>query len=107
METCDFGDFTSDLCALRFLIELRKPPNPSVSMEKTSSPPTGASSNPTMLTVRFDDQVVRYFVIATAIWGFVGMLVGALIALQMPFWQANLGQYLTFGRLRPLHTNAE
>jgi len=75
-------------------------------MEKTSSPPIGASSNPTMLTVRFDDQVVRYFVIATVIWGFVGMLVGALIALQMPFWQANLGQYLTFGRLRPLHTNA-
>ncbi len=56
--------------------------------------------------VRYDDQVVRYFIIATAIWGFVGMLVGALIALQLPFWQANLGQYLSFGRLRPLHTNA-
>jgi cbb3-type cytochrome c oxidase subunit I len=59
-----------------------------------------------MMIVRFDDQIVRYFVIATAIWGFVGMLVGALIALQLPFWQANLGEYLSFGRLRPLHTNA-
>lgn len=56
--------------------------------------------------VHFDDGIVRLFVLATAIWGFVGMLVGALIALQMPFWQANLGPYLTFGRLRPLHTNA-
>jgi cbb3-type cytochrome c oxidase subunit I len=56
--------------------------------------------------VHFDDQVVRMFVLATAIWGFVGMLVGALIALQLPWWEANLGPYLTFGRLRPLHTNA-
>ncbi len=56
--------------------------------------------------VRYDEKIVRLFVIATAIWGTVGMLVGAIIALQMPFWQANLGQYLSFGRLRPLHTNA-
>ena len=39
-------------------------------------------------------------------WGIVGMLVGALGALQLAFWQANLPPYLTFGRLRPLHTNA-
>lgn len=56
--------------------------------------------------IHFDDQVVRFFVLATAIWGFVGMLVGALIALQLPYWEANLGPWLTFGRLRPLHTNA-
>lgn len=34
------------------------------------------------------------------------MLVGVIIALQLPYWQANLGEYLSFGRLRPLHTNA-
>lgn len=55
---------------------------------------------------RYDDRIVRYFVVATTIWGFVGMLVGLLIALQLPFPEANLGQYLSFGRLRPLHTNA-
>ncbi|MGA7304377.1 MAG: cytochrome-c oxidase, cbb3-type subunit I [Rhodothermales bacterium] len=55
---------------------------------------------------RYDDKIVRMFVLATAIWGLVGMLVGLLIALQLPFWPANLGPYLTFGRLRPLHTNA-
>jgi len=54
----------------------------------------------------YDEQVVRWFVIATAIWGFIGMAVGALLALQLPFVEANFGQYLTFGRLRPLHTNA-
>src|SRR5690606_38477079 len=54
----------------------------------------------------YDDRIVRHFTLATILWGFVGMLVGALIALQLPFWQANMGEYLTFGRLRPLHTNA-
>ena len=34
------------------------------------------------------------------------MLVGVLVALQLAWWQANLSPYLTFGRLRPLHTNA-
>jgi cbb3-type cytochrome c oxidase subunit I len=54
----------------------------------------------------YDDQIVRMFVLATILWGFIGMLVGVLIALQLPFPAANFGEYLTFGRLRPLHTNA-
>jgi cbb3-type cytochrome c oxidase subunit I len=56
--------------------------------------------------IRYDDKIVRMFTLATVVWGFVGMLVGLIIALQLPFWQANLGPYLSFGRLRPLHTNA-
>jgi len=61
----------------------------------------------TLETFRYDDSIVRKFVWATAIWGLVGMLVGVLIALQMAFWPANMGTpWLTFGRLRPLHTNA-
>jgi len=59
------------------------------------------------ITLEFNDQVVRQFLLATLIWGVVGMLVGVLIATQLNFWQANLGQsWLSFGRLRPLHTNA-
>jgi cbb3-type cytochrome c oxidase subunit I len=54
----------------------------------------------------YDEQITRLFVLATVIWGLVGMLVGLLLALQLPFPEANLGQYLSFGRLRPLHTNA-
>ena len=57
--------------------------------------------------VRYDDDIVRQFLIATVIWGVVGMLVGVIIALQLAWWPANLGlPWTTFGRLRPLHTNA-
>jgi cytochrome c oxidase cbb3-type subunit I/II len=51
--------------------------------------------------------VVRAFAVATVIWGIVGMSAGLLAAVQL-FWpDANLAlQYTTFGRLRPLHTNA-
>jgi cytochrome c oxidase cbb3-type subunit I/II len=55
----------------------------------------------------YDDQIVRWFLWATVIWGAVGMLVGVTLALQLAWWPANLGlPYTTFGRLRPLHTNA-
>jgi cbb3-type cytochrome c oxidase subunit I len=77
-------------------------------MAETLSAPAalraGAPAN--LDTFAYDDRIVRWFVVATTIWGFVGMLVGALLALQLPFPGANLGEYLTFGRLRPLHTNA-
>ena len=60
-----------------------------------------------METIRYDDGVVRAFVIATAVWAIVAMLVGVLVASQLAHWKMNLGlPWLTFGRLRPLHTNA-
>ena len=43
------------------------------------------------LTLEFNDKVVRQFVIATLVWGVVGMLVGVLVASQLNFWQLNLG----------------
>lgn len=59
------------------------------------------------VTLEFNDQIVRQFLLATLVWGIVGMLVGAVIATQLNFWQANFQTaWLTFGRLRPLHTNA-
>lgn len=55
----------------------------------------------------YDDAIVRKFMLATMIWGVVGMLVGLIIALQLALPQLNLGlSFLSFGRLRPLHTNA-
>jgi cytochrome c oxidase cbb3-type subunit I/II len=54
----------------------------------------------------YDDGIVKQFVVAIVLWAIVGMTVGAVIALQLAWWPANLGPYLTFGRLRPLHTNA-
>ncbi len=57
--------------------------------------------------IEYNDKVVRQFLLASVIFALVGMLVGVLIGTQLNFWQANFGQaYLTFGRLRPLHTNA-
>ncbi len=56
---------------------------------------------------QYDDKVVRKFAIATVLWGVVGMLVGLLIAFQLVVHQLNFDlPFLTFGRLRPLHTNA-
>jgi cytochrome c oxidase cbb3-type subunit I/II len=55
----------------------------------------------------YDNKIVRNFAIATVLWGIIGMLVGLLIALQLFSPDMNLGnQYTTFGRIRPLHTNA-
>lgn len=55
----------------------------------------------------YDNKIVRDFAVATMIWGVVGMLVGLLIAFQIYLPALNFGlPYLTFSRLRPLHTNA-
>lgn len=55
----------------------------------------------------YDNKIVRDFGIATIIFGVVGMLVGLLAAVQLYEPAANFGnQYTTFGRIRPLHTNA-
>jgi cytochrome c oxidase cbb3-type subunit I/II len=55
----------------------------------------------------YDNRIVRDFAAATVLWGVVGMLVGLLLATQLflPALNAQL-PYLTFSRLRPLHTNA-
>ena len=55
----------------------------------------------------YDNKIVRLFMQATIVWGIVGVLVGLLIALQMPFPELNFKlSFLTFGRVRPIHTNA-
>ncbi|HAJ13464.1 MAG TPA: cytochrome C oxidase Cbb3, partial [Comamonadaceae bacterium] len=55
----------------------------------------------------YNDSVVRWFAIASVIYGVVGMLVGVIIAAQLTWPELNLGiEWLTYGRLRPLHTNA-
>ena len=72
-------------------------------------------------SITYDDKSVRRFMTASIIWGVIGMLVGVIIATQLSWWQMNgkflemitFGwikaegiSFLTFGRLRPLHTNA-
>jgi len=82
----------------------------------TPNLPSGAGVSPggsVLERFRYDDDIVRKFVLASVLWGAVGMLVGLLAALQLAEpWFNRLGlsaewaQYFSFGRLRPLHTNA-
>ncbi|PID80036.1 cytochrome C oxidase Cbb3, partial [bacterium DOLZORAL124_64_63] len=81
------------------------------------STPTNAATT----TIVYDDKTVRRFMIASIVFALVGMLAGVIAAFQLNFWQMN-GKFLevltggafkadgvsflTFGRLRPLHTNA-
>jgi len=55
----------------------------------------------------YDNRIVKNFALASIFWGIVGMLVGLTIAIQLFYPALNLDtSWLTFGRLRPLHTNA-
>ncbi|WRH75216.1 MAG: cytochrome-c oxidase, cbb3-type subunit I [Sphingobium sp.] len=55
----------------------------------------------------YDDDLIRWGVIATIFWGLAGFLAGLLIALQLAFPALNFNlEFTTFGRLRPLHTSA-
>ena len=79
------------------------------------------NTNNNTKTIVYDDDSVRKFMIASITWGIVAMTAGVLIAFQLNYWQMNgkileiitFGwlknegiEFLTFGRLRPLHTNA-
>ncbi|MBS0313858.1 MAG: cytochrome-c oxidase, cbb3-type subunit I [Burkholderiales bacterium] len=54
----------------------------------------------------YNYRVVYQFSVMTVVWGVVGMLVGVIVAAQLVWPQLNVHEFLSFGRLRPLHTNA-
>src|SRR5512142_146943 len=55
----------------------------------------------------YNDAVVRNFALAAVLWGVVGMTVGVFIAAQLAWPELGYGvPWLSYGRLRPLHTNA-
>ena len=62
--------------------------------------------SPELERFSYDNKIVLYFAYATAFWGLIGMSVGLLAALQMVFPVLNFTAETTFGRIRPLHTNA-
>ena len=65
------------------------------------------TSNTTSAPPEYSDSVVRAFALVAVLWGIVGMLVGVIIASQLTWPELNLGiPWLSYGRLRPLHTNA-
>ncbi len=52
------------------------------------------------------DDVVKGFITWSIVWGLVAVLVGVFISFQLVMPQLNFPPYLTYGRLRPIHTNA-
>src|SRR5678816_2301269 len=54
----------------------------------------------------YNYRVVKQFALMTVVWGVVGMAVGVFIAAQLLWPELNLAPWLSYGRLRPLHTNA-
>ncbi|MDX1565468.1 MAG: cytochrome-c oxidase, cbb3-type subunit I, partial [Phycisphaeraceae bacterium] len=73
--------------------------------EPEASDPPGASGP--LETFRYDDSIVRMFLTAVMVWALVAFGVGLYIALELAVPALNLGvEYFSFGRLRPLHTNA-
>ena len=72
-------------------------------IEPASAPPPASAAD----TFSYDNAIVRRFAIATAGWGIVAFLVGLIVALKLIF-PGLLGgiPQLSYGRLRPLHTNA-
>src|ERR1035437_179423 len=76
-------------------------------LKSPATPAKGArGSGAQVETFKYDNSIVRAFAIATVVWGIVGMVAGLLAATEL-FWPAaNLNfQFITFGRLRPVHTN--
>ncbi len=73
----------------------------------TDSKTQPVSTNEPYDQFSYDDDVVKKFAMATLVWGGVAFLIGIVAALQLASWRFNFGlPWLTFGRLRPLHTNA-
>ncbi|MBT5855181.1 cytochrome-c oxidase, cbb3-type subunit I [bacterium] len=68
---------------------------------------TNDTNTPVIDRFSFDNGIVKAFLLATIVWGAVALLLGVVIASQLAHWKLNFGiSWLTFGRLRPLHTNA-
>ncbi len=63
--------------------------------------------SPNNETFRYDDDIVKKFALATVLWGAIAFLVGVILAFQMADWRLNFNlSWITFSKLRPLHTNA-
>lgn len=58
-----------------------------------------------MKEISGDSKIVMGYIYAALFWGVIGLVIGLLISVQMWNVNFNFGEYLTFGRLRPIHTN--
>src|SRR3989344_2353936 len=74
---------------------------------KMMKEPSMIEKNTNYEEIYYDDDIVKKFILATLVFAAVAFLAGLLAALQLAYWPFNMNmEWLTFGRLRPLHTNA-
>jgi cytochrome c oxidase cbb3-type subunit I/II len=78
--------------------------NPTLQDVLTAPQATSGSSQ--LESFSYDDRIVRMFALATLVWGLVATLVGLIVAILLVLPQLTFVEYISFGRLRPLHTNA-
>ncbi len=80
---------------------------PAISAHRSDHPADGANSSGQLESFTYDDKIVRYFLTAMLVWSLVAFLVGLLAAVELPFPAVGGGlKWISFGRIRPLHTNA-
>ena len=72
---------------------------------KAELPRTSQSQLP-LESFSYDDQIVRMFALATLVWGLVATLIGVIVAVLLVMPQLTFIEYISFGRIRPVHTNA-
>ncbi|MDX1958504.1 MAG: cytochrome-c oxidase, cbb3-type subunit I [Leptospiraceae bacterium] len=64
------------------------------------------SNDSNLQNSQYNDFIVKAFIISALVWGIASMLIGVIIAFQLVYPELNFLRYFSFGRLRPLHTNA-
>lgn len=70
-------------------------------------PMTETTPRSSLEQISYDDAIVRMFLIAMLVWAGTAFVAGLVAALQLAYWPMNMNlEWITFGRLRPLHTNA-
>lgn len=76
-------------------------------MDATTTTGGQSESKGRVESFAYDNKIVKFFAIATMVWGIIGFLIGLIVAIKLR-WPDHLGNisFLSYGRLRPLHTNA-
>ncbi|MCU0714462.1 MAG: cytochrome-c oxidase, cbb3-type subunit I [Pirellula sp.] len=88
------------------------PPSTDRNLGEPASSPSSEYQPQALESFSYDDGIVRLFLVATIVWGIVGTVAGLLVALLLVLpnilesVDPTIAQYFTFGRLRPVHTNA-
>lgn len=77
-----------------------------MALAPSPAPITQPSLSPKLDSFSYDDSIVRMFMLATLVWGLVATVAGLLVAVLLVMPQLGFVEYVSFGRLRPLHTNA-